>query len=124
MYDVSYIQMPRYLFEMINRLMKSTLDLGTLACVNERQLRSYKATVKRNFKQEWRDLASILEEYKIIIECVCGDDEFCEICGGCRYLFHEVSAESMKTLDKLTQGMMKALEEITNLEKNEFCEQD
>lgn len=120
MSDVQYVQLPRYLYEMINRLMKSTLDLGTLACANEKQLRSYKSTVKRNFKDEWYDLAEILEQYNIITSCVCEDDEFCEICGGCRYLFQEVSPRSQEVLDKLTLGMQKAINQLKQMNIEEF----
>src|SRR5690606_22784967 len=95
------IQLPRYLYEMINRLMKQTLDLGTLACHNDAQLRSYKATVKRNFKSEWHRLAEILVDYHVIIRCICDDDQFCEICGGCRYIFQEPSEESKALLAQL-----------------------
>lgn len=109
MSEVKYIQLPRYLFDMINRLMKSTLDLGTLACSNERQLRSYKSTVKRSFKDEWKDLAEILVSHGVITSCICEDDEFCEICGGCRYLFQEVSKESLNVLDKLMSGLQEAV---------------
>lgn len=116
MSEVKYIQLPRYLYEMINRLMKSTLDLGTLACTNEKQLRSYKSTVKRNFKDEWHDLAEILTTFNIITRCVCEDDEFCEICGGCRYLFQEVSKDSLEVLDKLSQGLQRAVEQVIEKE--------
>jgi hypothetical protein len=81
MSNVQYVQLPRYLFEMINRLMKSTLDLGTLACSDDKQLRSYKTIVKRNFKSEWKDLAEVLVAFHVITKCICEDDEFCEICG-------------------------------------------
>lgn len=120
MSEVKYIQLPRYLFEMINRLMKSTLDLGTLACSNDRQLRSYKSTVKRTFKNEWKDLAEILVNFNVITRCVCEDDEFCEICGGCRYLFQEVSKQSQEILDKLTEGIQKAIQEVQQLDIEEF----
>ena len=116
MSEVRYVQLPRYLFEMINRLMKSTLDLGTLACSSERQLRSYKSTVKRTFKDEWKDLAEILVRFNVITKCVCEDDEFCEICGGCRYLFQEISTDSLQILDKLSEGLEKAVAEVKQLE--------
>lgn len=119
MSEVKYIQLPRYLFEMINRLMKSTLDLGTLACSNDNQLRSYKSTVKRNFKNEWRDLAVILAKFNVITKCVCEEDEFCEICGGCRYLFQEVSAESLQILDKLSEGLEKAVVEVQRIQNGQ-----
>lgn len=114
---MSDVQLPRYLFEMINRLMKNTLDLGTLACSNDRQLRSYKSTVKRTFKNEWKDLAEILMRFEVITKCVCDDNEFCEICGGCRYLFHEISEESLSLIEKLQDGLQKAMDEVHRLDE-------
>lgn len=102
------VQLPRYLFEMINRLMKSTLDLGSIACTNQNQLRSYKATVKRSFKGEWHDLAEILLKANVISRCICDEGDFCNICGGARFVFQESSEESAAVLEKLEEGLRKA----------------
>lgn len=92
--------------------MKSTLDLGTIACQNQNQLRSYKTTVKRTFKNEWYDLAEILLKAKLISRCLCDEGDFCDICGGARFVFLETTEESMAVLEKL-EDSLKKLNEMT-----------
>lgn len=83
-------EFPNFLYHTIMSLMKSTLDLGTLACSNPNQLRAFKETTKKNFKSKWKEIAQILETFDLITPCICNESDFCEICGGSRFTTNDI----------------------------------
>ncbi len=90
--DNGEFELPKYIYTMINDLMKMNLDLGTLVCSDMVKLRAYKERVKSSYKQKWADIASALENFGVIQPCVCKVGDFCQICGGSRYLLDEALA--------------------------------
>jgi hypothetical protein len=91
-----FFEFSNYLYKSMNKLMKTMLDLGTLACSDSAKLRAYKEQVKTSFRDKWLDLASLLEEMGIIQPCGCGT-EFCTKCGGSRYILSEIlTADDVK----------------------------
>lgn len=117
-------ELPTYLYNLVNDLMKNALDLGTMLSTDPAKTRAYKEQIKRTFKERWRVLAEALESFDIIVPCVC-DNTYCEICGGSRYLLNsalspdalrEISVITSSSLDpdleqKLQAGLAKAIEE-------------
>lgn len=83
-------ELPNFLHHRINTLMKSTLDLGNLACSDANQLRAFKETVKRDFKAAWKEIAKLLEKFDWISPCTCSDNEYCRICGGSRFVTNNI----------------------------------
>jgi hypothetical protein len=83
-------ELPNFLHHRFNTLMKSTLDLGNLACSDANQLRAFKETVKRNFKTQWLEIAKLLEAYDWISPCSCSDNDYCRICGGSRFVTNNI----------------------------------
>lgn len=124
-------ELPNYLFKINNELMKQSLDLGTLLSDDKTKLRAYKEQIKKIFKKRWLDTAQALEFFDLIVPCTCFQDEYCEICGGSRYLLNSVvSPDKMREIgivygadstadlaDKLQQGLIKALREIGQLDE-------
>lgn len=122
-------EFPSFLYHSINSLMKSTLDLGNLACSDPNQLRAFKETVKKNFKAQWVEIASILEEFNFISPCTCDDKEYCNICGGARFVTNDIMNSDviesdtavlthnldMATVEKLKEGLRRAKEEVEKL---------
>lgn len=120
---INSIQLAQFLYQSLDRLMKTTLDLGTLASENPHKLRAYKEQVKRNFKQQWIDIAQVFEAEGIITPCSCNEKDFCTICKGSRYLMDEAfdpsdslelanspAEANLKT--KLQRGLIKAYREM------------
>jgi len=119
-------ELPNYLYQINKELMKQSLDLGTLLSDDRVKLRAFKEQVKTIFKKRWMELAQALEFFDIIVPCHCFLDEFCENCGGSRYILNEVlSPEQMREIgivfsadadaelaQKLQAGLTKALKEI------------
>jgi hypothetical protein len=119
-------ELPNYLYQINKELMKQSLDLGTLLSDDRSKLRAYKEQVKNVFKRRWMELAQALEFFDIIVPCHCALDEFCEDCGGSRYVLNAVlSPEQMREIgivfsadadaelaQKLQSGLTKALKEI------------
>lgn len=85
-----HFEFPNFLYHTINGLMKATLDMGNLACADQNQLRAYKEMTKRQFKNSWQSIANCLEELDIIKPCICNDTDFCDICGGSRFLANDL----------------------------------
>lgn len=121
--EITSVQLAQFLYQSLDKLMKTTLDLGTLASENPNKLRAYKEQVKRNFKQQWIDIAQVFEAEGIIRPCSCSEKDFCTICKGSRYLMDEAfdpsdsleianspAEANLKT--KLQKGLMKAYREI------------
>lgn len=122
-------EFPNFLYYNFNSLMKSILDLGTLACSDDRQLRAFKETVKKNFKAKWQEVANLLEEFDFITPCTCSDTEYCTICGGSRFVTNELfNADEIeenvvmlgkevdpKVVANLKAGLSKAKEEYDRL---------
>jgi hypothetical protein len=106
--------------------MKQSLDLGTLLSDDKGKLRAYKEQVKGVFKRRWMEVAQALEFFDIIVPCQCMMDEFCQVCGGSRYVLNALlSPEQMREVgivfsadadaelaEKLQAGLIKALHEI------------
>jgi hypothetical protein len=119
-------ELPNYLYQINKELMKQSLDLGTLLSDDKIKLRAYKEQVKTIFKRRWMELAQALEFFDIIVPCQCSLDEFCDICGGSRYVLNALlSPEQMREIgivfsadadaelaEKLQAGLTKALKEI------------
>lgn len=119
-------ELPNYLYQVNKELMKQSLDLGTLLSDDKAKLRAYKEQVKGVFKRRWLEVAQALEFFDIIVPCQCTMDEFCEICGGSRYVLNAIlSPEQMREIgvvfsadadaelaEKLQAGLVKALHEI------------
>lgn len=122
--------LPQYLFRTLNDLMKQSLDMGTLLSEDPAKLRAYKEQVKKSFKERWLDVAKSLEYFGIIHPCSCNLNDFCEICGGSRYLldsslnqtrmeevsFVRAAGATADVADKLMAGLMRAIEEVERLE--------
>ena len=116
-------EFPNFLYDTINNLMKSTLDLGTLACADDKnRLRAFKETVKKNFKSKWSEIAEVLEEFDLIEPCTCVENEFCTICGGSRFVTNQfyqsdaivevtIGAGHEDVAERLREGMKRALVE-------------
>lgn len=119
-------ELPAFLYNMILSLMKEALDLGTLLSSDYNKTRAYKVRVKEGFKAQWQFLAEALAYFEIITPCECyGTQNFCERCGGSRYLLDKAiepmilreyalittSNDSDLTV-KLQKGLEKAMQEI------------
>lgn len=119
-------EMPNYLFRMYMELMKQALDMGTLLSDDSAKLRAYKEQVKKQFKSRWLETAQALEFFDMVIPCACKHSDYCEVCGGSRYILNAAispdkmrevavfySAEANSDLaDKLQKGLLKALRDI------------
>ena len=122
-------ELSKYLYNMINSLMKNSLDFGTMLSEDPVKLRAYKEQTKSIFKRQWFEVAQALESFDIITPCGCSFNLYCESCGGSRYRMHEsVTADRMREIsmviapgygsdlaDKLDSGLTKALEEVGDL---------
>lgn len=119
-------EFPNFLHHTFNTLMKATLDLGNLACTDANQLRAFKETVKKNFKQTWYGIAGCLEEYDLISPCTCLENEYCTICGGSRFVSNSIfnsdvmdeaisivgqGSDKNEIQKKLAEGLVRALKE-------------
>src|SRR4051812_33127987 len=82
--------LPAFLYTINNELMKEVLDLGTLLSQDNQKLRAYKEQTKKAFKKRWLDIAQALEFFDLIVPCVCGEHEFCQVCDGSRYILNAV----------------------------------
>ena len=121
-------ELPSYLYLMITDLMKQSLDMGTLLSNDQAKLRAYKEQIKRTFKERWKLLAEALEAFDIIVPCTCSNN-YCEICGGSRYLLNSaLSPDVLREIAsfvapgndpelqrKLQEGLEKAIQETQDL---------
>jgi len=128
--DRGDFELPFYLHRVINTLMKSSLDMGTLLSEDKQKLRAYKEQTKNIFKKRWMEIAEALEAFDIITPCGCEQDEYCKICGGSRYILNAaLSPDEMREVsvvvgagdrddlaEKLKKGLLKALEEVNELD--------
>ena len=119
-------ELPFYIHRVIWDLMKFSLDMGEILATDDKKLRAYKENVKRTFKAHWYEIAQALEEFDIVERCSCAEDDFCEICGGSRYLLSSwigpdnlnqtmlvVGAEDkIDIAAKLQKGLAEALREV------------
>ncbi len=108
---------PNFLYQSYMSLMKSTLDLGTLACSDEKQLRAFKETVKKSFKQKWAEVAEVLQEFDLIRPCSCSDNDYCKICGGSRFLLNEAL-----DYDVLQENAIVESDDLTDEQRNSLVE--
>jgi hypothetical protein len=119
-------ELPRYLYLVLNELMKSALDMGTLLSTDQSKLRAFRDQTKGAFKRRWMELAQALEAFDIIAPCGCPLSEYCKRCGGSRYLLNTaLSPDEMREIamvtapgangeieKKLQLGLAKALVEV------------
>lgn len=124
--EAGELELPTYLYQMINSLMKRSLDYGTLLSDDPKKLRAYKERVKETFKAEWLILAEAFEVFDLITPCLCyGTHTYCEVCRGSRYqINHAISpdltreivtftnTESSELNERLRKGLEKALKEV------------
>lgn len=122
-------ELSKYLYNMINSLMKNALDFGTLLSDDSAKLRAYKEQTKATFKRQWLEVAQALESFEIVTRCGCSFNLYCEDCGGSRYRMNDaITADRMREIsmviapgygseiaDKLDNGLTKALEEVESL---------
>jgi len=122
-------ELSKYLFNMINSLMKNALDFGTLLSDDPAKLRAYKEQTKFTFKRQWLEVAQALEAFEIVTPCECDLNKYCDSCGGSRYRMHDaITAERMREISlvmapgydpdlasKLDDGLTRALEEVESL---------
>lgn len=126
--ELGDFEFPKFLYNRHNSLMKSTLDLGNLACSDANKLRAFKERVKRDFKSTWSEYAEVLYEFGVVDRCSCDEDTFCQICGGSRYIPAEVLNADITTesvfaisdndpekFEKLKVGLTKALKQVDEL---------
>lgn len=122
-------ELPNYLFKMITELMKQSLDMGTLLSDDPAKLRAFKEQTKKQFKSRWLETAEALEFFELVIPCTCKRSDYCEICGGSRYLLNgALSPDEMREVavfygaeatselaEKLEKGLRKAVRELEAL---------
>jgi hypothetical protein len=119
-------ELPRYLYLMLNDLMKQSLDMGTLLSSDPAKLRAFRDQTKGSFKRRWMELAQALESFGIIEACGCPPADYCKRCSGSRYLLSSaLSADELREVavvtgrgqngeitKKLHDGLQKALAEV------------
>jgi hypothetical protein len=119
-------ELPNYLYRTFMELMKQALDMGTLLSEDQAKLRAYKEQIKKHFKTCWFNTAQALEFFDMVIPCTCRPTDYCEICGGSRYVLnHAVSPDKLREVavfygaeatselaDKLHQGLLQALRDL------------
>lgn len=122
-------ELPTYLFNIINDLMKQSLDMGTLLSNDPAKTRAYKERIKGIFKGSWLSIAQALANFDLIVPCTCfGTTQFCELCGGSRYQLNTaLSPDSLREISmvtdaadpvlaqKLQDGLIRALEEVDRM---------
>ena len=123
-------ELPAFLYKMILSLMKESLDLGTLLSNDDAKTRAYKERVKKTFTAQWQNLAEVLEYFDIIVPCEChGTRDFCELCGGSRYLLDKAieptvlreyaiitaNGASDDIQVRLQQGLEKAIQTVSEM---------
>ena len=92
-------ELSKYLYNMINSLMKNSLDFGTLLSDDNVKLRAYKEQTKSTFKKQWLEVAQALESFDIITPCGCPFNLYCEVCGGSRYKMNDaITADRMREI--------------------------
>jgi len=123
-------ELPNYLYRMIMELMKQALDMGTLLSDDDAKLRAYKEQIKKHFKGRWADVAKALEFFDMVDPCTCRPKDYCEICGGSRFLLSAAIApdhlretavfyaaeEDTELANKLHKGLIKAQEDLEKLD--------
>ena len=124
-------ELPNYLFRMNTELMKQALDMGTLLSEDPAKLRAFKEQIKKHFKARWIETAQALEYFDLVVRCRCKQDDYCEVCGGSRYLLNmALSPDQMREVafiygaqadseiaEKLQKGLVKALKELETLNR-------
>lgn len=127
--DNGDFELPHYLYTVNKNLMKEVLDIGTMLSTDATKLRAFKEHVKKLFKNRWMEIADALEFFDMVVPCVCSPTEYCEECGGSRYLLNEaVSPDRLREInvilgfdddselvEKLSAGLRKALREVDGL---------
>lgn len=122
-------ELPNYLYKVNNDLMKESLDMGTLLSTDHKKLRAYKEQIKKIFKRRWMEMAEALEFFDLVYPCGCAPTEYCEVCGGSRYITNEAIApdrlreigvvvgaeEDFAIAEKLQKGLIRALREVDDL---------
>lgn len=94
LYSFAEVELPKFLYKTIMSVMKEVLDLGTLVCHNAKEERAFKERTKAAHKKAWKEIATVLLDLGIVTPCICRDDEYCEICGGSRYVLDDATVFS------------------------------
>jgi len=116
-------ELPNFLYQTLNNLMKASLDYGTLLGDDDKKLRAYREMVKSTFKDKWIEVAEALKYFDLISPCSCDPSDFCRICGGSRYILNEaLSPDQMNEIGlastdpsiagKLAEGLRKAHDDL------------
>lgn len=125
-------QLANFLYKTINDLMKQALDMGTLLSSDQYKLRAYKEQIKKLFRNKWFEIADSLEFFDIIEKCLCyteDKDFYCDICKGSRYRLSSYltsdeireigiffnAAQNAEIASRLQKGLMKALDELSEM---------
>ena len=91
----------KYTYDLFSDSMKHTLDMGTLLSNDQQKLRAFKEQVKKDFRTQWKSLASVLELVEVAGKCFCQDGDYCKNCGGARY----VAANTFQSQNSLEVGV-------------------
>lgn len=80
------LNLTKFLHSVIWDLMKYALDTGTMLSEDESKLRAFKEQTRNTFKGKWSELLDTLMAFDLVTPCSCSPDEYCEICGGTRFV--------------------------------------
>lgn len=119
-------EFPGFLYRVYMDMMKYALDMGTLLSDDQAKLRAYKEQIKKHFKTRWNETAQALEFFDMVVPCSCKNTDYCEICGGSRYILNNaISPDKLREVAvfygaeasadmaaKLQKGLMRALDEL------------
>lgn len=119
-------EFPNYLYRVYMDMMKYALDMGTLLSDDPAKLRAYKEQIKKHFKTSWSETAQALEFFDLVVCCTCLSTDYCDICGGSRYILNDAVAPdrlretavffgagaSRDIAEKLHKGLMQAMKEL------------
>ena len=136
MYAFAEVELPKFLYRTLVSVMKETLDLGTLVCHNAKEERAFKERTKAAHRKAWKEIADMLLDLGIVTSCICRDDEYCEICGGSRYVLDDntfISNADTTTVAlnmranvnddmqaQLRVGLHRALEQVNRMNGNDY----
>ncbi len=124
--DNGDLELPFYIHRVIWDLMKFSLDMGQMLSEDDKKLRAYKESIKKTFKSRWHEIAQALEEFDIVERCGCSDDDYCDVCGGSRYLLSSwVGPDNLQQISlvlgaeqkseiahQLHKGLLRAVQEV------------
>lgn len=130
--DNGDFELPNYLFRVYMELMKESLDMGTMLSSDPAKLRAFKEQIKKRFKSRWIETAKALEFFELVVPCTCNYHDYCEICGGSRFLLNgalspdelrEVAVfygaeATTEMVEKLQTGLVRAVRELEEIQSS------